>query len=269
MSAPPQQGCMPPVAASADAANSSKLEALQVSSARVDVAVGWQMLTLLMVQLCWKTIAEQRRLLTASKSNAYRTTYSFVVTSQRSCRPLSLLNGSLQTLRWFYFAFVPVAMLSRTPLLSQEDTWRCPLCLDLLYKPAVNSCGAYRPGWRCMAPCLLLMLNTVTLLPEPRVIRFVTRTTHPGNCSLCQPVLQCCVVALLRPSSRLYGPVITSLLQSRMQKPPSLSNKCWQPEKGIFSLPSISRSAGHVFCFWCLHHAMDPFALSKCPICRA
>ncbi|KAK9824211.1 hypothetical protein WJX72_008568 [[Myrmecia] bisecta] len=26
---------------------------------------------------------------------------------------------------------------------------------------------------------------------------------------------------------------------------------------------------GHVFCFWCLHHAMSPFTPSKCPLCRS
>ncbi|KAG2483650.1 hypothetical protein HYH03_017453, partial [Edaphochlamys debaryana] len=26
---------------------------------------------------------------------------------------------------------------------------------------------------------------------------------------------------------------------------------------------------GHAFCFWCMHHAMNPFRPSQCPLCRS
>ncbi|GLI67891.1 hypothetical protein VaNZ11_012215 [Volvox africanus] len=28
-------------------------------------------------------------------------------------------------------------------------------------------------------------------------------------------------------------------------------------------------SCGHTFCFWCMHHSMNPFRPSQCPLCRA
>ncbi|KAA6425536.1 MAG: E3 ubiquitin- ligase PRT1-like [Trebouxia sp. A1-2] len=28
-------------------------------------------------------------------------------------------------------------------------------------------------------------------------------------------------------------------------------------------------TCGHVFCFWCMHRAMDPFTPSQCPLCRS
>uniref|UniRef100_A0A061S4F2 Prt1 protein n=1 Tax=Tetraselmis sp. GSL018 TaxID=582737 RepID=A0A061S4F2_9CHLO len=28
-------------------------------------------------------------------------------------------------------------------------------------------------------------------------------------------------------------------------------------------------SCGHIFCFWCLHHAMNTYEASTCPSCRS
>jgi hypothetical protein len=38
--------------------------------------------------------------------------------------------------------------------------------------------------------------------------------------------------------------------------------------KEMLHKPCVS-ACGHTFCFWCLHHAMDPLAPSHCPLCRA
>jgi hypothetical protein len=38
--------------------------------------------------------------------------------------------------------------------------------------------------------------------------------------------------------------------------------------RDILYKPSANK-CGHLFCFWCLHRAMNPYSPSKCPLCRS
>ncbi|KAL4426838.1 hypothetical protein ABPG77_006624 [Micractinium sp. CCAP 211/92] len=99
-----------------------------------------------------------------------------------------------------------------------------------------------------------------------------TRSLHPSiasaGCAQGQPEQHRVILA----SSQLFRPGVLALNPRHLGSALAmLDPEDWRCPTclDLAYKPAVNSACGHVFCFWCLHKAMSPYAPSACPICRA